>query len=87
MSGRLVGLAARRRGYSSQAGDNAEYWQGFELPHGFDKLSPQTTKVPSPKGFPGVHSHRGGLHRVPLPRSAGPIDPPSKANASDDVEV
>ena len=59
MSGRLVGLAARRRGYSSQAGDNADTGRDLSLPHGFDKLSPQTTKVPSPKGFLGVHSHRG----------------------------
>ena len=59
MSGRLVGLAARRRGYSIQAGDTADTGRDLSLPHGFDKLSPQTTKVPSPKGFLGVHSHRG----------------------------
>ena len=69
MSGRLVGLAARRRAYSIQAGDTADTGRDLSLPRmcpeivegqtGFDKLSPQTTKVPSPKGFLGVQSHRG----------------------------
>ena len=57
MSGRLSDF--RLVGVASASGrGHRRYWQGFSFPHG-SSFARRPAKVPSPKGFLGVHSHRG----------------------------